>query len=177
MKILALAAAILFFAFPMAGFAEDDPSLWPFGYWGPILSCTGEYYSTGTPAVVEGSPTETCTSLCDVLKTARNVAYLGITVVFFVLAPVMVLAGGLLILMAGGSPKLLDTGRKTIWSAVVGAIIAFGSFLIISTFLWLIGNPSPTSDKPRVSWPDINCQSSNVPGYPISPVAPPGGEE
>ncbi|KKW48126.1 MAG: hypothetical protein UY99_C0012G0004 [Parcubacteria group bacterium GW2011_GWA1_59_11] len=110
MKILALAAAILLFAFPMAGFAEDDPSLWPFGYWGPILSCTGEYYSTGTPAVV-------------------------------------------------------------------GAIIALGSFLIISTFLWLIGNPSPTSDKPRVSWPDINCQSSNVPGYPISPVAPPGGEE
>ena len=78
----------------MAGFAEDDPSLWPFGYWGPILSCTGEYYSTGPPAVVEGSPTETCTSLCDVLKTARNVAYLGITVVFFVLALLSAIVGG-----------------------------------------------------------------------------------
>ena len=122
-------------------------------YWGsdaPILSCVGSPDASGAIA-------EQCDDFCDILHTIQHVIYFVLTIAIFVLVPLMVLAGGAMILVSGASPSLRETGKKTLTGAIVGAVLALGSFLIVSTILWVLGNPAPSEGRPRVSWPNIEC--------------------
>lgn len=139
---------------PSLVFAEQ-PSLWPTGYWGPILSCTGKY--------VGGSDLPPCTSLCNVFETIRNAIYFGLSLIIFVLAPIMFLAGGIMVVLGGANPGIINRGKSILWGTLWGVVIALGSFVIIATFLWLVGNKSVGG----VPWPQINC--SNPPGYQVDP--------
>lgn len=142
------------FVLPHLVFAAE-PSLWPTGYWGPIVSCTARYSG--------GSNLPPCTSLCDILYTIRNAIYFGLSLILFVLAPIMFLAGGVMVVFGGTNPSIISRGRSILWGTLWGVVIALGSFLIVATFLWLLGNPS------AVSWPQIQCNKENAPGYPVDP--------
>jgi hypothetical protein len=147
-------AALLILLAPGQNVAHADSQVWPTGYWGPLLSCTGNYNNV-VPVGSDGV-SKTCTSFCDLLYTGRNVVDFAITLVVFVGAPVMITFGGIMLLIAGsgGSDEKRQLAKDIIVSAVIGVAITLAAYLILSTFLWLAGN---SNGKIKVSWPDIEC--------------------
>jgi hypothetical protein len=143
--------SFLLLIIPLAVFAQGQastPSIWPTGYWGPLLSCSG----SGQGGLSK------CTSLCDLLRTFQNVIYFGISLAFFAIAPVLLIWGGLLILIAGPNPGLLEQGKKILTGTLIGILIVLCSFLIVNTFLWAMGSPK------EVGWPTIQCNPAELPG-------------
>ena len=78
------------------------------------------------------------------------------TLVTFVIGPVLLLWGGVMLLISGGSTELLGTAHKILTGTVWAIVIALGAFVIVNTFLWAIGNPA----NGGVSWPTIECKFS-----------------
>lgn len=142
--------ALLLGTIPVSALAQGFPN-----FSGPILSCTGNYLSD--------SPNK-CTSLCDLLATLKNVLDIGLTYIVFVIVPIFFVVGGGMMLVSGGSEKLVSQAKSMMTSAVVGMIIALSGYLIITTFLWAVGNPSSGG----VGWPAINCVPGDMIGGQIS---------
>lgn len=124
-----------------------------FPFWGPLVACDGDV----------------CESLCDLTDLAQRLIYFGLTILTVVIAPIMLVLGGGMILMAGGSTSRLESGKKILKGAVIGVTLGLLSFTIVATFLWLIGNKSSGT---RVAWPDVQC----VPPPPPGTLPPPNGD-
>ena len=144
------AMALLAFAAPFLALAADQISIWPTGYWGPLVACGGNI----------------CTSLCDLLELGQRLTAFGITIVVFIIGPIMFVYGGMKLIMAGGAEEKIKSGRKTILDAVIGMAVALCTWLILSTFLWGIGliasgpGGEPAGGATRtgtVQWPNIQC--------------------
>ena len=110
---------------------------WPTGYWGPVYEGV-----CGDGGI--------CTSLCDLIHLAQHVVYWMLSFLVFVVVPIMVVWGGIRVLTAAGSPDKISTGKRIVLGAIVGAMIGLGAFLIISTFLNLIGGEA-------VGWDTVQC--------------------
>lgn len=87
-------------------------------YWGPLVSCTGV----------------NCTT-CDFFSTAQMVIYFIMTLTLFVVGPIMITWGGIMMLISAGSVERFADGRRIATGAVWGIVIALGAFLIINTLL------------------------------------------
>ncbi len=107
-------------------------------YWGPLVACDGQV----------------CKSLCDLITLGQNLTSFGITLVVFAIAPVMVVYGGVKMMMSAGSPEKIKEGRGIILNAVIGIAIALGAYIIISTFLLVMGIATGGTG---VQWPNIQC--------------------
>lgn len=160
--------AVTAVASPRAASAhEPDKSLklFPSGYWGPLTSCVGSASST------PGGTLPVCTSVCDILHTFQHFVYFGMSLVLFALAPILIIWGGFLILTAGASSENLNKGKSVLKGTVIGVLIALGAWLIINTFLWVLGivtsKEGTVTDKPpigtsetgagKLAWPTISC--------------------
>ncbi len=127
------------------------------GYWGPLLTCTGDYSATSS----RDGTYKTCTSACDVIIEFEAILYFALTLVMYVGAPVMLVVGAGMIMFAGANPNLLSQGRKVLFSTVIGVVLALASYVIVSTFLWLV---QPADSAKPVSWPNITCNPKDAPG-------------
>lgn len=142
--------AVVIAALPLAALAQGFPN-----FNGPILSCTGNYLSASSVK---------CTSVCDILATLKNVLDIGLTYIVLVIVPLFFVFGGGMMLVSGGSEKLVSQAKSMMTSAAVGMIIALSGYLIITTFLWAVGNPSTGG----VRWPQINCVPGDMIGGQIN---------
>ncbi len=141
---IALSAFVLFVA-PLAASAQQVS----FPYWPsaqtPLLPCTGL----------------DCVNLCQLLILFQHLIYFGMTIAVEIAAPIFLIWGGILILISGGSQERLSKGKTVLTSTLVGIVLSLGAFLIMSTFLWLVGN-NPTVGGPNksggVSWPNVACE-------------------
>lgn len=172
-SILILSFAILLFAFPLLSFAHEI-DIWkiPPGYWGPLVSC-----GPGTEQVPD-TDQRPCVSLCDLFHTAQHTIYFGISIALFAFAPAFFAWGGLMIIMSGGSPlevleggkqgnpEMLSKGKKTLTGTVIGVLLVLGAYLIVGTFIALLGVGGPEG----VQWGTISCKE---PPRPPSPTPPP----
>jgi hypothetical protein len=126
---------------PMVSFASSGgtaykvPSLWPTGYWGPIVWCTGNYIQGATQVALPTGQPAACTNLCDLVGTVINVIYLLMSIALFAIAPVLMVWGGVTIMFAGANPGSLETGKKILTGTVIGIAIVLCSYLIINTVL------------------------------------------
>jgi hypothetical protein len=137
-------AAILLFVFvvgssvmlPLVASAAtySTPNLWPTGYWGQggLVSCTGDYLAQDNNA-------HPCTSLCDLINTFINIVYFLMTIAIFVIAPILLVVGGIMIMLAGANPGMLESGKKVLTGAVIGLIIVLCSYLIVATVVKVLG--------------------------------------
>ncbi|MCR4328031.1 MAG: pilin [Patescibacteria group bacterium] len=133
-----------------------------FPYWpsdnNPILPCTGL----------------DCVDLCQLLSLFQHLIYFGMTVAVMVIAPLFLIWGGFMILISGGSTERISKGKTILTSTIIGIAMALGAFLIVNTFLWVLGN-NPAIDGPNkpggVNWPNVACTVQAPP-----PVAPPPAE-
>jgi hypothetical protein len=55
------------------------------------------------------------------------------------LAVIALVVGGIFMMLAAGNPNLMSTGKKIFWSAIIGLVLVFASYLIISFILTTIG--------------------------------------
>jgi hypothetical protein len=154
------------FAMPILSHAQIAPY---FGVDPPILSCSGNYQGE---SIIKGSDGKVkyCTSICDLMATLENVIKFATSLAIYIVAPIMIMYGGVLLLFSGGSSGQLKEGKKVMTGTVIAIILVICSNLLISTILWLLGNAtSPTVDefgnKVSVDWPNIACDVTQLPGY------------
>lgn len=55
------------------------------------------------------------------------------------LAIIAVIIGGILMMVSAGNPNLMSTGKKVLWSGIIGLVLAYCSYLIIKTILDAMG--------------------------------------
>jgi hypothetical protein len=116
------------------------PSLWPTGYWGPIAWCTGSSLATANPTPsptpgTAGQTPPTCTNLCDLIGTFINAIYLLFSIGIFILTPVLLVWGGVMLMLAGANPGMLETGKKILMGTVIGIVIILCAYLLVNTVL------------------------------------------
>lgn len=142
--------AILVFPMQTQAAPPTITDLFTGGWWGDsetgLLACDGEI----------------CDNLCQLLELLNNLLFFGLTILLYVIAPIRFIIGGFLI-MTGGTSEGLSRGKKMITGTAIGILIALGGFVIVATFLWLIGNNSAESGEPRVAWPEIACRAGAIP--------------
>lgn len=149
-----LVLLLLLFVIPTVGVAASR--VWPTGYWSPLLSCVG---SASSVASGPPNPPKVCTSLCDTLATAQNIVDFGMSLVVFVLTPLLVLWGGIVVITAGSSPGRLTYGRGVLTKTALGLLVVLGAYVIVSTFLWVVGaRTSGSEEGGPVGWPNIECK-------------------
>ena len=119
------------------GVAYATPSLWPTGYWGPIVWCTGDYLTGNANNQVAGPTGQppACTNLCDLVGTFINIIYLGMSIAIFIITPILFVWGGVTIMFSGANPGSLETGKKILTGTLIGLALVLGSYLIVNTVL------------------------------------------
>jgi len=127
---LSLFAAATLFA-PFAASASVASGIWPTGYWGPLVSCTGNYDSS--VKLMAGAPAQSCTSVCDLIGTIINVVYFAMSFAIFIITPILFVTGGVMMMVSGANPEMLGRGKKTLTSTLIGLLIILCSYLIIYT--------------------------------------------
>lgn len=129
---------------PSLAFAQC-PSFSPFGLTCPIAAC----YGSGLNA---------CTNLCQLLETVQNATFFGMDLVVFALAPIFLAWGAIMIIIAHGSPSALEGGKKILWSALIGILLAIGAHLIVSTFFFVLSlGGGLDAGFLNSTWPNIRC--------------------
>jgi len=118
---------LLILAPTAAALAYSTPSIWPTGYWGPLVSCNGNYLANGSNG--------TCQSLCDLINTGINIVYFAMSVAIFIIAPILFIIGGIMIMVSGANPEMLSRGKKTLMDTVIGLVIVLCSYLIVYTIV------------------------------------------
>lgn len=99
-----------------------------------------------------------CT-LCDVFKLVQRIINF-ISYGLFILAPIFIVYGGIMILLAGAKPSNVETGKNIIKNAIIGVIIALLAWTVINTLF----NTLVSEDKSKFPgpWNVINCTGGGV---------------
>lgn len=105
---------------------------------GPIVPCTGL----------------NC-SWCDLLRLGKNIIDF-LMYAIFPIATVMIIWGGFLILISGGSIDRAQRGRKALTAAIAGLLIALLAWIILDTIIKIVApNFQAASFGP---WNQLQCQ-------------------
>ena len=128
--IVAFLALWVFIPTVLADSAPINSNVWnPTILQGPLVTCTG----------AGAGGTKTCTNLCDLISTAANVVYFGIGVVIWIIAPIMIAWSGIRLVFSRGNPEATSGARKMIWGVVIGLFIVLCAYLIVYTFISVLG--------------------------------------
>ena len=131
-KKIFLAGALFLLVF--LAFMPKLASAWSVG--DPIVpSCGPVCTSSGTTTTCTGSP---C-GVCDFFQLITN---LYSFIVFEVATPLAVIAlavGGIFMLISAGNANLLGTGKKILYAAIIGLVLVFCSYIIISFIMTVLG--------------------------------------
>ncbi|MDP2947568.1 MAG: pilin [Nanoarchaeota archaeon] len=106
-----------------------------------------------------------CT-LCDVFKLVQRIINF-ISVGLFILAPIFIVVGGLMILLAGAKPSNLETGKSIIKNAIIGVIIALLAWVVINEILIVLAGSTMVEGKEvgsilKMPWNKIDCTGGGV---------------
>lgn len=110
--------------------AATMPDIFPGGYW-------ADPYGTPPRGLLYCSP-DGCT-FDDLIQTFLNFVAFGITLALFIATPILFAWGGIMIMLAGGSPEKLGQGKKILTGTLIGVLIVLASFLILRTFINFLG--------------------------------------
>ncbi len=102
----------------------------------PSLALAGKC-DEATP-IVQCGETEPCT-LVDFFGMIIRVIQFIIWCITPYLLVLMLTIGGVVLLVSGGNPGLQSTGKKIIFTTLIGAFIVYGAYLIIDLIVSTIG--------------------------------------
>lgn len=86
-----------------------------------------------------GNPDQQACTINDFFTMLSNIYDFIVLKIATPLAIAMVTIGGILLLVSAGNPSLSSLGRKTLWAAVIGLVLAYGSWVILKFILNTIG--------------------------------------
>ena len=127
--------ALIIVLLPSLAFAYTAPSIWPTGFWGPLVSCVGNYSGATGSIVPNPSGLPACASLCDLIYTIENVIYFGISIALFILSPILFAWGGIMYMVSRGKPEGTSKARKILIGALIGVLITLCAWLIVNTIV------------------------------------------
>jgi uncharacterized membrane protein YgcG len=144
LAIFATALVLIPVMMPSAAFAASnpiksnvlDPLSSLFALKGPLTVCVGAPSGNASSTT---SSMPICNNLCDLVAQIANVIYFTIAVVIWIIAPILVAVGGVMIMLGGANPGMIETGKKTITGAVWGIVIVLCAWLIVYTFVNAFG--------------------------------------
>ncbi|KKQ20783.1 MAG: hypothetical protein A3G45_00110 [Candidatus Staskawiczbacteria bacterium RIFCSPLOWO2_12_FULL_37_15] len=96
-------------------------------------------FSNAAGLVPCGNPGENACTINDFFIMLGKIFNFAITMIVAPLATLMLIIGGVLILISAGNPNLAGLGKKTLYAAIIGIALAFGSWVIINFILGALG--------------------------------------
>ena len=130
----------------------------------PVISFAGLPDFNGPFVICGTSTTKDCT-LCDIFKTAQLIIDTIIGFLAIIAVPILIAAGGFMILLYGANPNLLNTGKTIIKNAIIGLIIALLAWTVIN----MIFNSLTNKDKFPTPWNEIKCEGGGINENEIAP--------
>ncbi len=106
-------------------------------------------------------------SLCDVPELILNIIQFLFVCVIPPLALIAIIGAGIIIMVSGDNPALQSRARSIIKNTIIGLVIAYGAWILVGTFLTLIGVADWTGLS---SWWQLNIQCDG--GAPPPTVCP-----
>jgi sorbitol-specific phosphotransferase system component IIBC len=103
-----------------------------------------------------GGPGESACTLCDFFQLFKNIVDFVLFKIIPVVAALMLVVGGIMFFLAGGSPETLGKAKKLLTSVIMGLIIVYGAWIFVNTFFMLIGVADWTGLTE--GWWKIECQ-------------------
>ncbi|KKP30878.1 MAG: hypothetical protein A2312_03405 [Candidatus Staskawiczbacteria bacterium RIFOXYB2_FULL_32_9] len=94
------------------------------------------------PGPKQGMPTCPC-ELEHFFIMLANIYGFIVKYIATTLAVIMITVGAVFMMISAGNPGLAGTGRKMVYSAIIGLVLVFGSWLIVNALLELIGYTPP----------------------------------
>jgi hypothetical protein len=91
---------------------------------------------------------DACT-ICNFFETLVNIYNFLVTDIATPLAVIAIIIGAIFMMASAGNPNLMSKGKTILYSAIIGLVLVFGSYLIINFVLTTIGYAQ--------SWGTINC--------------------
>jgi hypothetical protein len=150
MKTLLFILVLFSLLTPALAFATDVPQ--------GLVSCGNDINHNGIL-----DPGETC-QLCDLFQIVNNLINWVLLVIIPIVAPIFLVIGGIYLLIARGDPGMFTRGKDILQAAIVGLIIIYTAWVLLSTVLTFLGISSWTglSDDPSTldvveGWWHIKC--------------------
>ncbi|PJE64509.1 MAG: hypothetical protein COU90_01555 [Candidatus Ryanbacteria bacterium CG10_big_fil_rev_8_21_14_0_10_43_42] len=130
-----------------------------FGLGGVLLGDMAHAQSGG---LVPCGDTKAC-DLCDLYVLVKNIIDFILFKFILPVAVISLLIGGILLLTSRGNPGQLETGKAALYNTIIGILIAFAAWVIISTLLSTIGFKNFGGGLPWNDFP--TCQARIVPAF------------
>jgi hypothetical protein len=112
---------------------------------------------------VSDAEAQPCT-FCDIFRMLQIVINY-IWWILLIIAPLFIIAGGVMILTAGVKPDQLEAGKKIITGTIVGLAIAFLSWTVLNiVFITLAKTPGGTGEEAGFPWPwnEVRCTGGAI---------------
>ncbi len=104
---------------------------------GPLLICVGAPVPGSSGGA--GPVSAVCNNLCDLVAQFANIIYFFIAVVIWIVVPALVAVGGIMYMLAGPNPSMVERAKKTLTGAVWGLAIVLCAWVIVYTFANVVG--------------------------------------
>ena len=115
-----------------------------------LVPCGGLIYdSDGNIAGEEPS----C-ELCHIFQLINNIINWVLFVLIPIIAPIFIVIGGIYLLIARGDPGMFSQGKNVLTATVIGLIIVYTAYVLLSTMLSFLGVADWTG---LGTWWQIDC--------------------
>lgn len=101
-----------------------------------------------------GGPGEDSCTLCHLFVMFDRIIDFLLFRIVPVLAALMIAIGGGMYIISRGDPEMLGRAKKLFTTVVIGLVIIYGAWVIVNTFLTIIGVANWTGLK---TWWEIPC--------------------
>jgi hypothetical protein len=98
---------------------------------------------------------EACT-LCNLFQLVNNLVNWMLLVIIPVIAPIFLVIGGIYLLIARGDPAMFKKGKDVLTATIIGLIIIYTAWVLLSTVLTFLGVADWTG---LGSWWEIQCMT------------------
>jgi len=92
--------------------------------------------------------------LCHVFQLTNNIINWVLLVIIPIIAPIFLVIGGIYLLVARGDPGMFTKGKDVLTATVIGLIIVYTAWVLLSTVLTFLGVANWTG---LGSWWQIAC--------------------
>ena len=92
--------------------------------------------------------------LCNLFQLVNNLVNWVLLVIIPVVAPIFLVLGGIYLLIARGDPGMFKKGKDVLTATIVGLIIIYTAWVLLSTVLAFLGVADWTGLS---SWWEIQC--------------------
>ena len=101
-----------------------------------------------------GGETQPACEFCHLFQLINNILNWVLFVLVPIISPIFIVIGGIYLLIARGNPEMFNKGKNVLTATIVGLIIVYTAYVLLSTVLTTLGVFEWTGLK---TWWQIDC--------------------